>query len=228
LVGASLRPARGGFKAHSWRGSANASTLDLVDYEIFEAINGLAARNDVFEDWLRFFSIYAELIFGVFLAVAFLARGRWRSVNARHGVVAAALASIVALEVAQVIAGVWDRPRPYEGHLETHVFVATSSDPSFPSDHATVAFAIAVSILLRNKRLGLITIAMAMVVALSRVVVGVHYPSDVVAGAGLGTLAALLLWSPPIRDPLRRVSQRLSALYDRLAARLLARLAPNN
>jgi undecaprenyl-diphosphatase len=198
-----------------------------MDYEIFEVINGLAARNDVFEDCLRFFSIYAELIFGVFLVAAFMARGRWRSMNARHGVVAAALASIVALEVAQVISGFWDRPRPYEGHLETHLFVAASPDPSFPSDHATVAFAIAISILLRNRRLGLITLAMAAVVGLSRIVVGVHYPSDVAAGALLGTLAALVIWSPPIRDPLRRVSQMLSTVYDRLAARVLARLAPN-
>ena len=198
-----------------------------MDWEIFEVINGLATRNDVFEDFLRLFSVYAELIFGVFLVAAFMARGRWRSINARHGAVAAALASIVALEVAQVISGFWDRPRPYEGHLEAHLFVAASPDPSFPSDHATVAFAIAISILLRNRRLGLITLAMAALVGLSRIVVGVHYPSDVAAGALLGTLAALLIWSPPIRDPLRRVSLWLSALYDRVATRVLARLAPN-
>ena len=109
-----------------------ASTLKGMDWEIFEAINGLAARNDVFEDFLRFFSVYAELIFGVFLVAAFMARGRWRSMNARHGVVAAALASIVALEVAQVISGFWDRPRPYEGHLEAHLFVAASPGSVLP------------------------------------------------------------------------------------------------
>jgi undecaprenyl-diphosphatase len=189
-----------------------------VDYEIFRSLNDLAARNDVFEDLLRFCSVYAEVIFGVFLAGAFLARGRWRSMNARHGVVAAALASLVALEVAHAIAGFWDRARPYETH-PAHVFVSISGDPSFPSDHATVAFAIAVSILLRNRRLGLLTVAMATVVAVSRVVVGVHYPSDVLAGAALGTLAALLVWAPPIRRPLHDASQRLSAFYERLAAR---------
>jgi undecaprenyl-diphosphatase len=198
-----------------------------VDYEIFEAINGLAARNDIFEDWLRFFSINAELIFGVFLAAAFLAHGRWRSVNARHGVVAAALASIVALEVAQVISGFWDRPRPYEGHAGVHLFVSASPDPSFPSDHAAVAFAIAISIFLRNRRLGLVAIAMAAAIALSRVVVGTHYPSDVMAGAVLGTLAALVVWSPPIRAPLRRLSQMLSARYDQLVALLSGRSVPN-
>jgi undecaprenyl-diphosphatase len=197
----------------------------VVDYEIFKALNGLAARNDIFEDLLRFFSVYAEVIFGVFLAGAFLARGRWRSMNARHGVVAAALASILAIEAAQVISGFWDRPRPYEAHA-AHVFVSMSPDPSFPSDHATVAFAMAVSIVLRNRRLGLVTVAMAIAVALSRVVVGVHYPSDVLAGAVLGSAAAVLLWAPPIRRPLHAASQRLSALYEFAVARLLARWAP--
>ena len=196
-----------------------------MDYEIFKALNGLAARNDIFEDLLWVFSVYSELIFGVFLAAAFLARGRWRSMKARHGVVAAALASLVALEAAHVIAGLWDRARPYETH-PAHVFVSISADPSFPSDHATVAFAIAVSILLRNRRLGLLTVAMATVVAVSRVVVGVHYPSDVLAGAALGSLAALLLWVPPIRRPSHSASLWLSALYERLVARLLARWAP--
>jgi undecaprenyl-diphosphatase len=198
----------------------------VVDYAIFKAVNGLAARNDVFEDWLRLFSVHAELIFGVFLAAAFLARGRWRSVNARHGVVAAVLASLLALEAAHVIAGFWDRARPYETHPQAHLFVSASPDPSFPSDHATVAFAIAVSVLLRSRRLGLVAMAMATAVALSRIVVGIHYPSDVVAGAVLGTIAALVLWAPPVRGPLHGVSQSLSRCYDRSVARLRARFAP--
>lgn len=197
-----------------------------MDYKIFEAINGLAARNDVFEDWLRFFSVYSELIFGVFLAAAFLAHGRWRSVSARHAVVAAVLASVVALEVAHVISGLWDRPRPFEAHGGVHLFVAASPDPSFPSDHATVAFAIAISVFLRSRRLGAVAVAMAALVALSRVVVGTHYPSDVVAGAVIGTLAALVVWSPPIRRPLRLFSQRLSSFYDGLVARVCGRSVP--
>ena len=198
-----------------------------MDLEIYKLINGFAAQSDAFEDTLRFFSIYAEVIFGVFLAGVFLAQGRWRSVRARHGVVAAALASVVGLEAAHVISGLWDRPRPYEAYPEiAHLFVAASPDPSFPSDHATVAFAIAVSILLRTRRLGLVALAMAITVALSRVVVGTHYPSDVLAGALLGTLAALVVWSPPVRGPLASVSHRLSALYDRASAWVLGRSVP--
>lgn len=196
-----------------------------MDLEIFKAINGFAAQNDVFEDWLRFVAINAELMFAAVLAAAFLAQGRWRSLPARHGVVAAGLAALLALAVAHVIGTFWDRPRPYEAHPGmVHLFVPVSHDPSFPSDHATAAFAIAVSIFLRNRRLGLLTLGMAAVIGLSRVVVGIHYPSDIVGGAVLGTLAALALWMPPIRGYLRRLAMEISALYDRVATRALGAL----
>jgi undecaprenyl-diphosphatase len=196
-----------------------------MDLEIFKAINGFAAQNDFFEDCLRFVAINAEVMFAAVLAAAFLAQGRWRSKSARHGIVAAGLAALLALAVAHMIGGFWDRPRPYEAHPGiVHLFIPVSTDPSFPSDHATAAFAIAVSIFLRNRRFGLITLAMATVIGLSRVVVGTHYPSDILGGAVLGTLAALALWTPPIRGYLRRFAMELSAFYDRLSNRALGAL----
>jgi undecaprenyl-diphosphatase len=199
-------------------------TLGVVDFTIFKAVNGFAADHDAFEDLFRFFAVSAQYLFAGLLAAAFLAQGRWRSVKARHGIVAAGLAALLALGLAHVITMIWDRPRPYEAHPGVaHLFIDSSSDSSFPSDHATAAFAIAVSILLRNKGLGLIVLAMATLVSVSRVVVGTHYPSDVLAGALLGTFAAFVLWTPPIRGYLRRLALELSAFYDRLSAKVLGR-----
>ncbi len=58
---------------------------------------------------------------------------------------------------------------------------------SFPSDHTTLAFAVAVSVLMINRRLGIPALIVAAVVGLSRVFVGVHFPIDVLVGAALGT-----------------------------------------
>ena len=113
---------------------------------------------------------------------------------------------------------VWDRPRPYEAHPGVHLFLAPSHDPSFPSDHATAAFAIAVSLLLRSRRAGLLAIAMAVVLALARVAVGVHYPLDVIGGALLGTIAALLFWIEPVRSWLNRLADLAGSLYELAAA----------
>ena len=61
-------------------------------------------------------------------------------------------------------------------------------DPnSFPSGHTYTVFAIAISVYLYgHKRLGLILFALAIMVAIARIGAGLHYPSDVVAGALLG------------------------------------------
>ena len=84
-----------------------------------------------------------------------------------------------------------------------------STDPSFPSDHATFAFAVAVSIFLASRRLGWWALAGAAVLALSRVYVGEHYLGDVVAGALIGSAVAFGVFqlrpvlSPVIAHPMR-------------------------
>jgi len=192
-----------------------------MDLSLYEQINGLAAGHDGLEDVLRFFAVDAQFMFLALLAVLFLARGRWASENARHGVVAAGFSAALALAIAQVIAHLWERPRPFVAHPDVaHLFIPPSVDPSFPSDHATAAFAIAVSILLRNRKAGLLALAMALIVAVARVAVGTHYPGDVLGGAALGTLCALILYLPAVRRPLHRLADWAAGLYERVAIAL--------
>jgi undecaprenyl-diphosphatase len=179
-----------------------------------------------FEDPLRFFANETQLFFLVLLAALFFARGKWRSRNGRHGVVAAGFSALLALGVAHVITDLWARPRPYLAHPgDAHLFISASPDPSFPSDHATAAFAIAVAILLRHRKAGVLALAMAVAVSVARVAVGTHYPSDVIGGAVLGTLSALVFWQPWVRTRLNALTDWAAAVYERLTAGL-ARRAP--
>ena len=119
----------------------------------------------------------------------------------------------------------WDRARPPKAHPGKIIGLTTiSPDSSFPSDHAAAAFGIAVAALLTYRFAGRILLAVAIVVALSRVAVGAHYPTDVLAGAAVGSIMALLvtrlhaLWLPLVNglarltDPLLRGIQRLPGL----------------
>jgi undecaprenyl-diphosphatase len=195
-----------------------------MDYTLFKAVNGFAFHHDAFEDVLRFFAQDAQYFFIALLAALFLSTGKWRSENARHGVVAAGFSALLGLGINHLITDFWARPRPYVSHpAATHLFIAPSTDPSFPSDHATAAFAIAVSIWLRNRKAGWLALAMAVVLALARVAVGVHYPGDVLAGAAIGTACALLLSLPPVRRPLHWLAGWASDVYERLLDRALRR-----
>lgn len=87
------------------------------------------------------------------------------------------------------------RLRPFADSLEVHQLVSASfSYKSFPSSHATVAFALAMSVFLFNRTWGIPMLVAAFLVSWGRVFVGVHYPSDVVAGAILGMLGSYIIY----------------------------------
>lgn len=88
------------------------------------------------------------------------------------------------------------RARPYVTFPAVQLLVERQSDYSFPSGHAASSFAVAVAMLrLMPKRLGIPALVLAIAIALSRLYVGVHYPLDVLAGAGLGTVVSMLVTS---------------------------------
>lgn len=66
------------------------------------------------------------------------------------------------------IAQVWHRARPFAAHPSAHVWGARSHDPSFPSDHASAAFAIAFAVLLFDRLAGAMFLAAAIVVGFGR------------------------------------------------------------
>lgn len=87
------------------------------------------------------------------------------------------------------------RVRPYDVIEGLHCLIERPTDWSFPSGHTMTAFAAAVVIFRsRPKRLGIPIMTLACVIAFSRLYVGVHYPSDVIFGAVLGTLIGLIFF----------------------------------
>ena len=181
-----------------------------MDWSILHSLNEFLFRHDAVEDPLLFYVEVSEAVFIAGLAILFLvAHGRARQA-CRRAAVAAFLSAGLALAIGKVISELVDRARPFVADPGgVHLFSHQAADPGFPSDHATAAFAIAVAIFLRNRRWGGVVLAAATVLSVGRVALGVHYPSDVLAGAALGATAALVLWLGPVRS-------RVDALADLL------------
>jgi undecaprenyl-diphosphatase len=123
------------------------------------------------------------------------------------------------LLLSQAITHVWVRERPFVSHpTQTLLLAPPSSEPSFPSDHAVAAFAIAFSVaLVGGRRVGALFLAGASLVAITRVLVGLHYPGDIAAGALIGLLSAFVVFFVG-GDRWSRVVALLSAVTDPLVA----------
>lgn len=110
------------------------------------------------------------------------------------GAVLAAVSYGIATVLSSELKGAFDRPRPPVGHPEIHPLIAVPHSYSMPSGHATGAFAAAVAVGLVHPRVRWPLVVLAGLIAFSRVWLGVHYPTDVLAGAALGTAVAGGVW----------------------------------
>ena len=120
------------------------------------------------------------------LAVA-LSGFSWR----RPWLAARVAVTILIAEMVSALLKLWiDRDRPPLANPDPDTLVRLPATGSFPSGHATVAFACATALALAVPRLAPPLFVLAALIAWSRVYVGVHYPLDVLAGAVLGVALA--------------------------------------
>ena len=84
------------------------------------------------------------------------------------------------------------RIRPYDIKEGIELIISTPSDYSFPSGHTSASFAAAVAVFACNKKWGSGALALAAVIAFTRLYLYVHFPTDVLAGAVLGTLCGVI------------------------------------
>jgi undecaprenyl-diphosphatase len=186
-----------------------------MDYRLAHALDSFSAHHDSFEDTLGAYVSASEVIFAfVIVALLLLVPGTRRAIARRAG--AAAVASVgVALLVTHLLAGLVGRPRPFVAHPGTiHAFLSHAADPSFPSEHAAAAFAIAVAVTCRARAWGVILLILATVLAAGRVFLGLHYPGDVLAGALVGAVTGVVSWLPVVRSRLDGIADTAGGWLD--------------
>ena len=168
-----------------------------IDWTLVSGINGVSRHLPSWLDSvLAFLGEYGVPLVAVLLVLVgwSWARRRPDAPAAVAGVLWAALASGIALMLNIPVRAMVKRQRPFVAHPgQLHLLTDHQANGSFASDHATFTMAVAVGLLLVNRRLGLIAGGLAAVEGFLRVFMGVHYPTDVIGGYALGTATVLLL-----------------------------------
>lgn len=163
-----------------------------MNYRLFKTINDLSGNSSV-DAVMKAAAKYAIAVSFAMLVVLCLLRLRERQLRA---VVLSVAALVVTFVVSLVGATLYAEQRPFQTH-RVHQLLAHAAGQSFPSDHATAAFGIALAIsAFLSWRWGLVLFLVALLIGFARVYDGIHYPADIAGGLlaaviGVGAVAAL-------------------------------------
>jgi undecaprenyl-diphosphatase len=109
-----------------------------------------------------------------------------------------AATGVIALTLYKLLKRWTRRPRPFASDKRIHAWVAPLDEFSFPSGHTLHAVAFSLVAMAHYPMLSWLLVPFTASVAVSRVVLGLHYPSDVLAATVIGSgLAGLSLWLVP-------------------------------
>lgn len=160
-----------------------------MDLFLFQQINSFAGRYIWLDALAIFFAEYAEYVLlgtlPIFLLVA--TKKYWPMVW--QGLAAAILSRFV---ITEIIRWLWERPRPFVEN-EVYLLVDKVNQASFPSGHAAFYFGLSAVVFAYHKKAGFLFFIASVFITLSRIFVGVHWSSDILAGAVVGLSSAWIV-----------------------------------
>ena len=171
--------------------------LDVIRHVDARVVLSLGATYNANPSYAMFADICANVLILIFAPVLYVLWQRPQPVSAHHGnkkaVVLALLSLVFSVALKTAIAVVYTRARPFIAHPE--LYHAFHLDPgSFPSGHVLVAATLTASLWFSGmKKLSFWLLLVTLLVAFGRVAIGVHYPSDVIAGFIFGYIVTWAL-----------------------------------
>lgn len=155
-----------------------------LDIQLFYLLNSIAGQSRFLDGIIVFLASYLAYLLPVML-LAFVFFSQYSKREKWEIFFVAAISSIIARAgITELIRSFYHRPRPFVD-LPVHQLLMDSAW-SFPSGHATFFFALSTAVYLYNKKWGVGFFIATILMTMSRVVAGVHYPSDILGGAVIG------------------------------------------
>lgn len=158
--------------------------IDSKDKKTYKFFN-CHHNNEILNRLMQFVTNLGGSIFTIGITVIMLFNSNYYD-NALEGAFSLTVSHIIV----QLLKNVCLRPRPYDAIKNANILCRPLKDFSFPSGHTTAAFALAISWSINFVYIAPFLYITATLVGLSRVYLGMHYPSDILIGALIGTVSA--------------------------------------
>jgi undecaprenyl-diphosphatase len=170
--------------------------MQSFDSIAFATINQAAGHYAVLDTLMLFVTHYLPyamiaLVLG-YMLVAYPREYHYSALHRLTQTLEFALTLLTTFVLVQFMKVLVAYPRPFAVLPDVIALVPDQGGYSFPSMHTALTIAVAVSVYLHHKRLGLLLILFALLVGISRIYIGVHYPVDVLVGGLLGWLISCL------------------------------------
>lgn len=162
--------------------------VDAAEFGICRTLN----RGASFPIPRTVFRVASRLGDGVVWYVLILTLPLLYGLGAVRPAIVMAITGILGLALYKVLKRVFVRERPFITHSAIDLAAAPLDRYSFPSGHTLHAVSFAWQLTAHFPGLGWFVVPLALLIAASRVVLGLHYPTDVIAGAAVGALLAAL------------------------------------
>ncbi len=162
-----------------------------LDIKLLYLLNNFAGKYPIFDTFIVFLASYLQYLLVIaFLLLLYFSQSA-RQEKLRLFWVTTISIIVARLGITELIRFFYHRPRPFVTY-QVHQLLS-ENEWSFPSGHSAFFFAMATAIYFYNQKWGIGFLIAAILMNLSRITAGVHYPTDILGGAIIGIMVAYIV-----------------------------------
>lgn len=164
-----------------------------MNYTVFQWINNLAGTSALLDKVMITITNSAAYVAILFMFILWFHNGKKENaIRKQYTVLYTTLSAIIALLINVLIHVVYYHPRPFVSY-DVNQLIPHAENSSFVSDHSVLVLSIAFIFILRGEKLRYIALLWAVLVCISRLYVGVHFPLDVIGAVVITIITSSVL-----------------------------------